>query len=367
MSVRPFRFGHAAAERWQDAARAVLDQLGEGGGNVGFLYAGDAYAEAMPDIVAFFRQHTGIEHWVGTVGMGIVATDREYLDEPALAVMLADFPDHGYRVWPGQHVGAVALALEDGRQAHFAVLHGDPGNQHMPQLLHDAAAATVSGFVVGGLTSSRSAHTQLADDVTTGGLSGLLLGDEVEVVTNLTQGVSPLPHVHVITECERNIVVSLDHRPALDVLREDIGEVLARDLERIGGYIFVGLPIQGSDTGDYLVRNLVGIDTENGLIAVGDLVQNGQRLMFCRRDGDAAWQDLDRMLRQINSRLEAPPRGALYFSCLGRGPHMFGPDSAELKRVSDALGGAPLVGFFANGEISHDRLYGYTGVLTVFP
>jgi small ligand-binding sensory domain FIST len=363
----PFRFGHAAAGQWQDAARAVLDQLGAGGGNVGFLYASDAYAEAMSDILTHFRQHTGIEHWVGTVGMGVLATDREYLDEPALAVMLADFPEGAYRVWLGQHMGAVSLPLEDGRQAHFAVVHGDPNNQRIPQLVQDTAAATVSGFVVGGLTSSRSMHAQIADDVTMGGLSGLLLGDEVDVVTNLTQGVSPLPQTHVITECDRNIVATLDRRPALEVLREDIGEVMARDLERIGGYIFVGLPIPGSDTGDYLVRNLIGLDEGNGLIAVGDHVQTGQRLMFCRRDGDAAWHDLDRMLAQVNGRLRAPPRGALYFSCLGRGEHMFGPDSAELKRVSEALDGVPMVGFFANGEISHDRLYGYTGVLTVFP
>jgi NADH:ubiquinone oxidoreductase subunit 2 (subunit N) len=27
----------------------------------------------------------------------------------------------------------------------------------------------------------------------------------------------------------------------------------------------------------------------------------------------------------------------------------------------------PLAGFFGNGEVSHDRLYGYTGVLLLFP
>ena len=31
-----------------------------------------------------------------------------------------------------------------------------------------------------------------------------------------------------------------------------------------------------------------------------------------------------------------------------------------------ALGDVPLAGFYANGEISHNRLYGYTGVLTLF-
>jgi small ligand-binding sensory domain FIST len=45
---------------------------------------------------------------------------------------------------------------------------------------------------------------------------------------------------------------------------------------------------------------------------------------------------------------------------------MFGTPNSELGLISDALGDFPLVGFFANGEISHDRLYGYTGVLTLF-
>jgi small ligand-binding sensory domain FIST len=37
-----------------------------------------------------------------------------------------------------------------------------------------------------------------------------------------------------------------------------------------------------------------------------------------------------------------------------------------LQIVRHALGDVPLVGFFAGGEIAHHRLYGYTGVLTVF-
>ena len=56
----------------------------------------------------------------------------------------------------------------------------------------------------------------------------------------------------------------------------------------------------------------------------------------------------------------------LYFSCLGRGASLFGETSEELRMISRSLGDIPLVGFSANGEISRDRLYGYTGVLTVF-
>ena len=88
--------------------------------------------------------------------------------------------------------------------------------------------------------------------------------------------------------------------------------------------------------------------------------------MFCRRDAETAREDMTRMLDSIRQGLYAPPRGAVYYSCLGRGASLFGPNSEELKMIRSALGDFPLVGFFCNGEISHNRLYGYTGVLTLF-
>ena len=167
-------------------------------------------------------------------------------------------------------------------------------------------------------------------------------------------------------ECEINIVLSLDGRPALEVFKEDIGEATAPDLESVSGTIFAALPIRGSDRADYLVRNIAELDTERGAIAIGELLETGQAMMFCRRDPEAARQDLTRMLRDLKARCEGPPKGAVYISCLGRGPNLFGPDSEELKAVQREIGDVPLVGFFGNGEISHDRLYTYTGVLTLF-
>jgi small ligand-binding sensory domain FIST len=75
---------------------------------------------------------------------------------------------------------------------------------------------------------------------------------------------------------------------------------------------------------------------------------------------------MQRMLDSIRKGLYAPARGALYYSCIARGASLFGPTSEELKTIRAALGDVPLVGFFCNGEISHNRLYGYTGVLTLF-
>ena len=89
--------------------------------------------------------------------------------------------------------------------------------------------------------------------------------------------------------------------------------------------------------------------------------------MFVRRDAEAAAKDLGRMLDDVTRRMGGPPKAALYVSCVARGSNLFGPNSEEAKTVRAALGeDAPLIGFFANGEISKNRLYGYTGVLTVF-
>jgi small ligand-binding sensory domain FIST len=88
--------------------------------------------------------------------------------------------------------------------------------------------------------------------------------------------------------------------------------------------------------------------------------------MFCRRDAEAAGEDLRRMLESIQQGLFAKPRGGVYYSCLGRGANLFGSNSEELRTIENALGDVPIAGFFCNGEISHNRLYGYTGVLTLF-
>ena len=364
-----FRFGHAAGRDWREAAHLCLAQLGGPPASLGFLYVTDLLADHIGDILDFFRQRTGVPHWIGTVGIGICATGHEYIDEPALAVMLGEFAPDSFQIFSGiksdNDLGLTRLKCGT-RAANFAIVHADPHNNDVPDLITGIAGKVESGFLVGGLTSSRRQNLQIADKVTAGGISGVLFSDEVTVATRLTQGCSPIGPKRVITQAQRNIIIMIDERPALEVLKEDIGEKLARDLNQLGGLIFVGLPIAGTDTGDYLVRNLVGIDPARGLVAIGELVETGMPVMFCRRDTASATEDMTRMLESMKKGLYTRPRGGVYYSCLGRGANLFGPDSEELKMIEAAFGEFPLVGFFCNGEISHNRLYGYTGVLTLF-
>lgn len=370
-----FRYAHARGEDWQACVARCAATLGRPAGRLGFMYFTDHLLAHAAEIVDTLRELTGIEDWVSSVGIGIFATGVEYVGEPALVLMVADLPTDSYRIFsgrrrgpqPGERTAAGVVA------AHFAVLHGDPQTPDMAELIADMSTKVASGYLVGGLASAQAGTVQIANEVLSGGLSGVVLAADVSVATRHTQGCTPLQPrgaatgsaCHVVTESEDNILVTLDGRPALDVFMEDIGEVQARDLRRAAQFMHVGLPVKGSDTGDYVVRNLVGIDPKNKLIAIGDRVEPGMGVLFCKRDPQTARADLARILAELKHEMPAA-RGALYFSCLGRGEHMFGRRGAELELIRDVLGEVPLAGFFCNGEISHDRLYGYTGVLTLF-
>ena len=372
--MQSFALAHASGRQWKSITEKCLADLGgfekrSGFEHLGLAYMTDNLAGDAEKILVHLGDGTGIASWVGSVGMGICATGHEYFDQPALAVLVGEFPEGSFRLLELQD-GPDVLPPEiagwvQSRQSHFAVVHADPRNGEIPEII-EALAYQLNGFLVGGLTSSRSELSQFSGGVCSGGVSGVLLGEGMPVATALSQSCMPIAPRHQITACEDNVLIELDGRPALEIFKEDIGDLLARDMQRVAGYIFAALPIANSDTGDYLVRNLTGIDVERNLLAIGEMVETGQSIQFCRRDAEAAEADLVRMLSDLSKRTDTPPKGGLYYSCLARGPNMFGDASQELKIIERELGDVPLVGFFCNGEISHRRLYTYTGVLTLF-
>ncbi|MGE5503728.1 MAG: FIST C-terminal domain-containing protein [Actinomycetota bacterium] len=368
----PFVLAHAGADHWGRAAKACLEGVAEaaGGSNIGFLYATEEFATDLSSILTFLRETTHIEHWVGGVAPGVCAGRDEYRDEGALAVMVGHLPEGAFRPFscldPGTFLSRNGEWLAQQGAGAVGLVHADPRNPAAPEMVAEVAAAV--GWLAGGFVAGSGPPAQVADSVTSGGLSGVLLGSAIEVMAGLTQGCTPIGPSHRVTEAWEGVLMALDGRPALEMLKEEAGELIARDLRRAAGYIHVGLTVEGSDTNDYVVRNLLGVDPRQGWLAIGDRLELGQQLMFVRRDANAAQADLRRMLRSLKARLGGRRlRAGFYFSCVARGSHMFGEDGGELALIAAELGDFPLIGCYANGEISRDRLYGYTGVLALIP
>ena len=373
---------------------------------LGWLYLTDHFAPQAESLLAEARQRWPGVAWVGASGIGIAASGVEYFDEPALALMLGELPRAQFRVFSG----AQPLA---GFAAHTAQVHGDPATADLPELIHEMSARTAAGYVFGGLASGRARAVHIADGVLTGGLSGVAFGAEVALVSRVTQGCQPVGPLRRVTGTERNVITTLGGEPALDCLLRDLnleGVAPRAALPRLQ-QILVGLsdaPVEtcafaavndSGDTGgagnagnandtaapprshafdsiarrgafgaDTRVRHLVGLDPARRGIAIADVAAPGMQLAFCTRNVDAARRDLTRICAEVREEVEPGGiAGAVYVSCSGRGGPHFGAPSAELAIVRHALGDVPLVGFFAAGEIAHRHLYGYTGVLTVFP
>jgi small ligand-binding sensory domain FIST len=331
----------------------------------------------LPQLVDELAAGTGIAHWTGGVGLGVCAGGEEVYDRPAAAVLTVAVPEDAFRIFTSTGDPAADLPRHHGKwieatQPILALVHADPRCPDLLRAAIDAGAAS-GAFLVGGLVSHRTRATLVArgpqsndSGTEAGGMAGLMLAPEVGVATALSQGCVPIGPTRRIDEARDNVVMVIDGRPALDVFREDIGPELAQNLRRVGGIIFAGLPVTGSDTGDYLVRNLMAIDPNQGWLVLGAEVSPGDPILFCRRDPESAKQDLARMVKQLAGRLSGPPKAGVYVSCVARGVSLFGEEGVEAEVIREVLGDFPLIGFFANGEISRDRLYGHTGILTLF-
>jgi len=242
--MAPFNFAHARGDTGAEAVEKCLDQIEPASGGFGLVYVTDALVNDLPATLARLSDKTGIADWVGSVGLGICAQGREYFEEPAIAAMIVDAGEH--RVF-----NTVAGDLSEFEQqnaqwiarngCHFGIVHADPRNAEVPGIITNIADA-LDGFLVGGLSSANGVPAQvLGREPAEGGVSGVLLSENVTVATALSQSCTLIGEKHRVTAGVHNIIETLDGRPALEVFKQDIGDLLARDLSRIGGYILVAL------------------------------------------------------------------------------------------------------------------------------
>ncbi len=356
---------------------------------LGFLYLTDRLGAQAEAVLTDAQARWPGVLFSGCVGIGVAASGIEYMDEPALVLMLSDLPRTQFRAFSGRQPLPADLS-------RAALLHGDPATPDLAELI--AETGERAGYLFGGLASSRAGNKHWVDAVFEGGLSGVAFDAAVPLLSRVTQGCQPVGPSRRITSAKRNLVLTLDDRPALQCLQEDLDirldnprAALPKLRATLAGLTSADDAMlgRGGQFGpDTLVRHLLAIDPNANAVALADVVQPGMQLAFCQRHVEAARRDLVRICTEIRDEVEAgiPAMagavathssnaetahsgriaGALYVSCTGRGGAHFGGPSAELQIVQRALGDVPLAGFFASGEVARHHLYGYTGVLTVF-
>ena len=369
---KPFASALCLGRDWRDVAGVLADRLEGAEGRLGILYTAESFAPHLDEMSTTLRERTGVPDWVSAAGYGVIAAGEEHYGESGAAALIIDLPADGYRLFAGGQDAGADLASQESEWLAAAVMplalaHVDPRHPEAMGAV-DGLAAETGAFLVGGLTAASGGDAPHRAGDATGCLSGVALSPAaIEVATALSQGCTPLGPARTVTRGKGNVLIELDGRPALDAFVEDIGEELASDLRRVGGLVFAAIPVEGSDTADYTVRNLIGIDPASRVIAIAEAVPEGGRVLFCRRDRESAVEDMRRMTADLKRRVgNRPIRGGLYVSCAARGPNQFAEPEREARLIRDALGDFPMVGFFANGELNRDRIYAYTGVLTLF-
>lgn len=398
----------ATGENWRDISKKVLESLEEirtEGFNptIGYLYVTDELAEEATSILTLFRSVTGVQHWTGCVAVGVCANGVEYVGVPAISVMIGQIPKDKVRPFQSQGMDYRKLRSDmepwlNTHDAMLAIIHADAMMDEHPAQAIEEVDALVGGFLVGGLAAGNGEHSIIAREVMDTGISGYVFDADVAVATAVSQGCVPIGELHEISKSDDFVIAYLDGEKPIDVLTRDLkalafkktgddpdkmlqqrmAEVppeLQADLPALmRGEAHIGFPVAGADKQEYLVRNIMAIDPENGMIAVGEHLEDGQKIVFMHRDDDSVRADLSLTLVNLHKRIvhergEFKPKAALYVSCVARTGVSFrndGMEGGEMSLIRDILGDVPLTGFYANGEISNNRLYAHTGVLILF-
>ncbi|MCH7651841.1 MAG: FIST C-terminal domain-containing protein, partial [Nitrospinae bacterium] len=169
--------------------------------------------------------------------------------------------------------------------------------------------------------------------------------------------------------------LAVDGKPPLEVLETMVDTLNEYDRKLLRTSLFLGIemdPLKDDPgQGDFLIRNLMGVDRETGSLVVGALLREGQLVQFHLRDKVMSSEDLKVMLSRYQSKDGwRDAKGALLFSCLGRGEHLYGQPNHDSDLFKTKMGDIPLGGFFCNGEIGPvgktTFLHGYTSSFGIF-
>jgi small ligand-binding sensory domain FIST len=327
---------------------------------------------------------------LGCSGGGVIGGGRELEDAPGLSVTAAVLPGveikalHlGDESLPGPDASpkaweeAFGVAAND--RPHFIVL-ASPYMGKAEELLAGLDYAFPASHKIGGIVSGLRHVSEKAlfldGQRFHDGAILLSLRGQLRIDSLVAQGCRPVGPVLTVTECERNLIHCLDGEMSLKVLQRLHEDSDSRTRELLQRALFLGLvndELRMGDPkpGDFLIRNVMGLDKARGSVAVNAFIRAGQRVQFHVRDAETASEDLRKVFSRL--KMEQPSlkvKGALLFSCLGRGERLFGEPDHDSQAFADAFGTEALGGFFCNGEIGqvgpNTYLHGFTSSFGVF-
>jgi small ligand-binding sensory domain FIST len=361
----------------------------------------DALAGARPDVLLLFlapQHEDDIERIVeraaeraedavivGCTAGGVIGGASEVEDAPAVAVWAAALPGTGvvpFRLTfqqDGEHGIIDGLdEMPSAERGDVMVMLSDPFSFPADLLLghlneHAPGVPVIGGQASGGLEAGRNvliANGEIVRD----GAAGVTLTGGAGATWTVSQGCRPVGETYAVTSAERNVIHELGGMPAMRRLEEAYASADQRDQLLMRRGLHVGIAVSELKPtlgrGDFLIRNVMGIDPQTGALAITDIVEVGQTVQFQVRDADSAREDL-RLLLERERGLEAGRvAGALLFSCNGRGQALFGQPDHDIGAVHRAFGRVPVAGFFAAGELGpvsgRNFLHGFTASLLLF-
>ncbi|MFW6175108.1 MAG: FIST signal transduction protein, partial [Chloroflexota bacterium] len=326
---------------------------------------------------------------IGCSAGGVIGGGHEVEKAPGVALTAASLP--GVKITPFAFE-AEELPSPDAPPSSWEALLGvradespaiilapDPFTVRAEDLLTGLDYAFPDSAKIGGLASGGHAHGANALFTSRGtkrsGVVGVALTGNLLVDVVVAQGCRPIGQPMMVTECRENVITSVDGRPALDALRDLFDGADERERWLIRRSLQIGIQMdpfqEETQPGDFLIRNVLGVDEEDAGLAVGELIHEGQIVQFHVRDASTASDDLvDQLEKYAAEHPDSHPAGALLFSCLGRGERLFGAVDHDTEMFETLVGAAPIAGFFSNGEIGPvggaTFLHGYTSSFAIF-
>ena len=367
----------------------IQGQLGDEKPNLAVIFVSPHHQAGYDDIVSLVKQKLPLARVFGCSGGGIIGNGEEVEQRAGLSITAAVLPDVEIVEFhldsdslPDLDAGPISweelVKVTDSQDPQFVVL-ADPYSFPVQNLILGLDFAFGRAAKIGGLASGAQQQGGnalfLGDETFHGGAVGIALHGNITVDTVVAQGCRPVGHPMRITESRSNILVGLDEETPLTVLRELFESSGERDRGLMRNSLFLGVVmdefLDEPKQGDFLIRNVVGMDERTGNLAVGEILKEGQIVQFHLRDAETSSDDLTAVLdRYAIDNRENQIHGALLFSCLGRGEYLYGKPNHDSGIFHDKLGQVPLGGFFCNGEIGPVSgttfLHGYTSSFGIF-